>query len=76
MFVCFCEEFFPSTLAENRKTAQMLHVSKPHFSSYHLVFIVHGQLSFVNFKALLEKEIFIFIQLNFLSLDLLADTGI
>lgn len=54
----------------------MLHVSKPHFSSYHLVLIVHGQLSFVNFKALLEKEIFIFIQLNFLSLDLLADTGI
>lgn len=54
----------------------MLHVSKPHFSSYLLVFIVHGQLSFVNFKALLEKEITLFfIQLNFLSLDLLADTG-
>lgn len=39
----------------------MLDVNKPCFSTYHLVFVIKGQLSFVNFKALLEKETTLFL---------------
>jgi len=38
----------------------MLVVNKPCFSPYHLVFVIQMQLSFVNFKYLLEKEITLF----------------
>lgn len=48
----------------------MLVVNKPCLSTYHLVFVIQGQLYFVNFKALLEKEITLFL----FSLELLADT--
>lgn len=70
-------EYFHSTLAETRTNAQMLYVSKPGFSSYHLVFVTQGQFSFVNSKALLEKERTLFLfSLIFFSSDLHADTGI
>lgn len=39
----------------------MLDVNKPCLSTYHLVFVIQGLLTFVNFKALLEKEIILFL---------------
>lgn len=54
----------------------MLYVSKPCFSSYHLVFVTQDKISFVNCNALLEKEItFFLVSLIFFSSDLHADTG-
>lgn len=39
----------------------MLDVNKPCLSTYHLVCVIQGLLAFVNFKALLEKEIILFL---------------